>query len=139
MQRERISLKSFLTLPCNTVSDIYGSSSQDLESPAPISPPGFSLLTTFPREVRGVTSIVCRSDPGPGTRADFNGFIVLIVHIIFRPTLEPALSLLSPVWPRLFLLSILKMSQHSARGGEEEGGRQHTVHIQISFLLHSVG
>ena len=65
---ERISLKSFLTLPyqCHTVSDIYGSSSQDLESVAPISPPGFYMLTTFPREVRGVTSIVCRSDPGPG-------------------------------------------------------------------------
>ena len=51
---ERISLKSFLTLPyqCHTVSDIYGSSSQDLESLAPISPPGFYMLTTLTKRSR---------------------------------------------------------------------------------------
>ena len=36
------------------------------ESLAPISLPSIYLLTTFSREGRGVTSIVCRSDPGPG-------------------------------------------------------------------------
>ena len=121
-------LKSFLALPykCHTFRDIYGSSSQDLiewVSSSHQSPWFLSVDHILKRRARGDKYCLPQ---WPGTGADFNGFIVLIVHIIF------ILSLLSPVWPRLFLLSILKMSQHSARGG---GGGRHTVHIQISFLL----